>query len=841
MRLRKPTSLIGGLAAIATLVLATAGAGSTAPGVAPRVGDISTASARALEIARATASDGAAADYLGWTTAVDGNIAVVGAYGQDRGGSSNVGAAYVFELNGGAVTQLGTLTASDAGPADEFGYSVDISGDTIVVGARGVEDAGGADRGAAYVFTKPPGGWTSATETARLTSSDSANYDQFGSAVGVSGGTVVVGAPRHNPGGQTWAGAAYTFNKPGGGWATTTTPSGKLNHGVADSLFFGEAVAIDGTTLAVGARYDQVPSTDSGSVYVYTLTGGTWSFLQRLDPPGGASSDYFGASVALSGDTLVGGAPGTNTGSDTDTGKAFVFERSGGTFAATASFTAPTPAQGAQFGSSVATTGSRAVVGAWRADDAGNESGAAYFFDRPAGGWADGITGQVLIGTGAQAGDRAGSSVALGTDSVWVGAPEPNVSRPGFVDVYQVANAPGAPTAAAAVAGDGQATVSWTAPTSDGGSAITSYTATASPGGATCTAAAPATSCTVTGLDNGTSYTFSVTATNAAGPSSASLASGAVTPTGPPGAPTGATAIAGNGQATVSWTAPASDGGSAITSYTATASPGGATCTAAAPATSCTVTGLANGTGYTFSVTATTGLGTSSASSMSAAVTPTAPTPPAPTPTPASAAATSMPAPAAAPADLCAALSGVAKATCEGATSRTQAIAQAQATRTQALEACNVRTGAARTRCTTTANATYRRSVARANAVRTRDVALARCDARTGRAKSLCTTTARAAYGRSISRASAEFAYTQARAQCTARRGTARSRCLTAAGARRTYALQVANARYARTVANQRCLAKRGAARTACRKAASVRYAKATARAKVLRARQLGR
>jgi len=195
------------------------------------------------------------------------------------------------------------------------------------------------------------------------------------------------------------------------------------------------------------------------------------------------------------------------------------------------------------------------------------------------------------------------------------------------------ATAPGSPTGVTAVAGNAQATVSWTAPASNGGAAITSYTATAVEDNTkSCTTGDGSTlTCTVTGLTNGTAYTFTVTATNSAGTSAASSASSAVTPSAPvvsPGSPTGVTATAGDAQATVSWTAPTSNGGAAITGYTVTSSPGGKQCTTAG-ATSCIVTGLTNGTAYTFTVTATNSAGTSAASSASSAVTPTgsAPTP----------------------------------------------------------------------------------------------------------------------------------------------------------------------------------------------------------------------
>ena len=187
------------------------------------------------------------------------------------------------------------------------------------------------------------------------------------------------------------------------------------------------------------------------------------------------------------------------------------------------------------------------------------------------------------------------------------------------VEQCNARNCPGAPTIGTATRGNGQATVAFTAPASNGGSAITGYTATSSPGGFTGTGtSAPI---TVTGLTNGTDYTFTVTATNAKGTGAASGASNSVTPAlSVPGAPTIGTVTGGNGQASVAFTAPASNGGSAITGYTVTSSPGGFTATGtSAPI---TVTGLTNGTAYTFTVKATNANGTGANSAASSSVTP---------------------------------------------------------------------------------------------------------------------------------------------------------------------------------------------------------------------------
>ncbi len=172
---------------------------------------------------------------------------------------------------------------------------------------------------------------------------------------------------------------------------------------------------------------------------------------------------------------------------------------------------------------------------------------------------------------------------------------------------------------------NGQVTVSWTAPVSDGGSPVTGYVVTGSPAGS-CTAVAPVTSCVVSDLTNGTGHTFTVVASNVAGAGAASSASGSVTPRTVPGAPTGVAGVPANGQVTVSWAAPVSDGGSAVTGYVVTGTPAGSCSTEAVgpnpAATSCVVSGLTNGTGHTFTVVASNVAGSGVGSEPSGSVTP---------------------------------------------------------------------------------------------------------------------------------------------------------------------------------------------------------------------------
>jgi YVTN family beta-propeller protein len=194
--------------------------------------------------------------------------------------------------------------------------------------------------------------------------------------------------------------------------------------------------------------------------------------------------------------------------------------------------------------------------------------------------------------------------------------------------VTPMAVPPDPPLSPTATAGDGAASVRWSAPAPTGTEPILDYTATSAPGGHTCTTPDASTrACTVTGLTNGMTYTFTVTARNAAGSSSPSAPSNPVTPLGPvPNIPGPPTATAGDARASVQWSAPAPTGTEPILDYTVTSTPGGHTCTTPDPSTTaCTVTGLTNGTPYTFTVTARNLTGSSSPSSPSNAVTPRAP------------------------------------------------------------------------------------------------------------------------------------------------------------------------------------------------------------------------
>ena len=367
---------------------------------------------------------------------------------------------------------------------------------------------------------------------------------------------------------------------------------------------------------AAGSGDNHGTSTGGGGSAVMALDGGH-SLLAKLAIAGG------GGGGAYNGDGGNAGSPGTSDNAQAVSGPGQPGVGSTGGAGGTGNY-APGTAGGSNNPSTltVAAGGNGGAVpgGATGGGGAGGYAG---------GGGGGGSRGSILSSN--VAGGGGGSSLAsayLGSAAIAVKAGTGGVQLPGLVAsdgvvgnvtlTFQGAAVPTAPTGVSAVAGNHQASVSFTAPSSDGGSTITSYTVKSAPGGVSATC--PGSPCVVTGLTNGTAYVFTVHATNANGDSPESAASASITPAAQPGQPTGVTAVAGAGQATVSFTAPASNGGAAILSYTVTSAPGGLTATC--PGSPCAVTGLTNGTAYTFTVHATNAVGNSAESSASAGVTP---------------------------------------------------------------------------------------------------------------------------------------------------------------------------------------------------------------------------
>lgn len=248
-------------------------------------------------------------DYFGWSLAMDGHVAVIGAPGNELE-LDIPGSAHVYARESGVWTQVADLTASDPDGGDLFGVSVAVDGDTIVVGAK--RNGGeGLNAGAAYVFAKPDSGWADATETAKLTASDAALYDTFGRSVAVSEGTIVVGAPSSDQAGS-WSGAAYLFVKPDGGWVNATETAQLQTSNAGEDQCFGQSVAADGDTVVVGVYTFCTPDYPSGTAYVFVRPSSGWTTTTetaQLTASNGHSLDEFGSPVAIDGDTIVVGAP----------------------------------------------------------------------------------------------------------------------------------------------------------------------------------------------------------------------------------------------------------------------------------------------------------------------------------------------------------------------------------------------------------------------------------------------------------------------------------------------------------------------------------------------------
>ena len=374
------------------------------------------------QVAKLTAGDGEASDYFGYSVAVDGDTAVVGAYGDD----SSKGAAYVLVRQSGEWSQVAKLTASDGQGSDQFGRSVSVDGDTVVVGAH-KDDASDTvtNSGSAYVFTKPDDGWNDdeydGTETAKLTASDGAANDEFGFSVAVDGDTVVVGAHKDDDKGAE-SGSVYVFTKPNTGWADASeTVKLTASDGVADDNF-GFSVTVDGDTMAVGAPQND----DSGSAYVFTRQTGVWSQVAKLTASDRAD-DNFGISVAVfeedeeeGEDTVVVGAYWDDDNGG-EPGSVYVFTNATNSVwddaRETAKLTASDGAVDDNFGRSVAVNGNTAVVGATQDDDKGSNSGSAYLFTKPVTGWATATETAKLTASDGAPSDTFGISVAMADDT----------------------------------------------------------------------------------------------------------------------------------------------------------------------------------------------------------------------------------------------------------------------------------------------------------------------------------------------------------------------------------------------------------------------------------------
>jgi hypothetical protein len=370
----------------------------------------------ATQLQKLTASDGQYTDQFGFSVAIAGDTAIVGAAGK----AVNTGAAYIYVRSNNAWSQQQVLTASDAAQQDYFGHSVAISGDTALVGTpyKGAT-------GAVYVFVRNGTTWT---QQQKLVGSDSASGDLFGWSLALDGDTALIGARTRSLN----QGAAYVFVRNGGVWSQQQVLTSSDNGGSDE---FGRSVALRGNTALVGTN---VNSGGRGAAYYFTRSGTSWAQQAKLTASDAATGDYFGWSVALYGDTALVGAPSKNN----LQGAAYFFTGSGNSWTQQSKVIGSDVAALEQFGFAVALYGDTALIAANREY---YNKGAAYFFTRSSGTWDE---QQKLTASDGTTGDYFGTALALDSGTGLSGALYQN-GQQGAAYVYigvASANATSTPT-----------------------------------------------------------------------------------------------------------------------------------------------------------------------------------------------------------------------------------------------------------------------------------------------------------------------------------------------------------------------------------------------------------
>ena len=331
------------------------------------------------QVAKISAFDAIFNELFGISVSISGDHAIVGAPQDDEGGHES-GAVYIFERDTDSRSwlQVAKITASDAEEFDNFGQSVAISGDHAIVGAGGGPARGGFDP--AYIIERnvDSGAWM---QVAKLAASDAAANDGFGSRISIFGNHAIVGAPLDDDGGNA-SGSAYIFEKDvdNGAWTEVT----KLTASDAAALnFFGTSVSISSDHVIVGA----IGSTNfrRGSAYIFekNVDTGIWSQVAKITGPDPDKPDFFGTPVSISGGHAIVGAILDDEGGILAPGVAYLFERDmlSGAWSRVQKITAFDPTTNDNFGHSISISGGHAIIGVPGDDDDGDQSGSAYIYN----------------------------------------------------------------------------------------------------------------------------------------------------------------------------------------------------------------------------------------------------------------------------------------------------------------------------------------------------------------------------------------------------------------------------------------------------------------------------
>jgi len=312
--------------------------------------------------------------------------------------------------------EVSTLLASDAEAHDYFGISAAVDGDRLVVGACG-KDIAGLEAGKVYIYD-----WNGSAyiEVAQLTAFDVQAGGCFGISVALSGTRLVVGAYGENTAGPD-AGNVYIYDWNGSAYVEVTQLTASDATAYA---YFGISVALYDTRLVVGAHFEDTVGPDAGKVYAYDWNGSAYVEVAQLTASDAQASDLFGRSIALSGNRLVVGAYLEYT-AELDTGRVYVYDWNGSAYVEVVQLTSSDAQAHDWFGSSVALSGSRLVVGAYGETSAGIDAGIVYAYE-----WNGSAYIEVaqLTASDAQASDLFGGAVAVDGERLLVGAFTRNAS-----------------------------------------------------------------------------------------------------------------------------------------------------------------------------------------------------------------------------------------------------------------------------------------------------------------------------------------------------------------------------------------------------------------------------